>query len=234
MRSRDAVAQLSFYSSTADRSGRQGLSSEVMLKNLQSNIRMRRGLWVVKMEDVVVERHTNTEAEIHLVKHIIEEPSPHRISELFVPARLILERENGVWKIFSEQDSPSSALNPEQSRWSAMMWTTKRFASGNFCLGAWKQTGHNSFALSHYALNWSALTFDSKGNLVIDPTTKGPLNTFIGPSSIRENVTVDAGKDYYEGTFRLENFDQTGKGLVTLVGKVTGQRLTADSPSFVP
>jgi hypothetical protein len=116
MRSRDAVAQLSFYSSTSDRSGRQGLSSEVMLKNLQSDIRMRRGLWVVKMEDVVVERHTNTEAEIRLVKHIIEEPSPHKILESFVPARLILERENGVWKIFSEQDSPSSSLNPERSK----------------------------------------------------------------------------------------------------------------------
>jgi hypothetical protein len=116
MRSRDTVAQLSFYSSTADRSGGQDLSSEAMLNNLQSDIRMRKGLWVVKMENIVVERHTNTGVEIRLVKHIIEEPSPHRILESFVLTRLILERENGVWKIFSEQDSPSSALNPEQSR----------------------------------------------------------------------------------------------------------------------
>jgi hypothetical protein len=106
-------------------------------------------------------------------------------------------------------------------------------STGNFCLGAWKQTGRFSFKLSHYALNWTGLTVDAKGNVVLDPKTKEPLNVLLGPASIREDIKVDPGKNNFEGMFALENFDQTGKSLIILRGKVTGVRLTADSPGFV-
>jgi hypothetical protein len=106
-------------------------------------------------------------------------------------------------------------------------------STGNFCLGAWKQTGRSSFKLNHYALNWTGLTVDAKGNVILDPTTKEPLNVLIGPTSIREEVTLDASRDNFEGTFTVENYDQNGKSLIRLTGKVTGVRLTADSPGFV-
>jgi hypothetical protein len=106
-------------------------------------------------------------------------------------------------------------------------------STGSFCLGAWKQTGRSTFKLNHYALNWTGLTVDAKGNVILNPQTKEPLNTLTGPSSIREEVTLDAGRNNFEGTFTLENFNANGKSIVTVTGKITGVRLTADSPSFV-
>ncbi|NYF90522.1 hypothetical protein RBB79_13020 [Tunturiibacter empetritectus] len=105
--------------------------------------------------------------------------------------------------------------------------------TGSFCLGAWKQTGRSSFKLSHYAMNWSGLTVDAKGNVILDPKTKQPLNVLIGPSNISENVTVDGDRDSFQGTFTIENYDPLGKVLIRLTGKVTAVRLTADSPGFV-
>jgi hypothetical protein len=109
-------------------------------------------------------------------------------------------------------------------------------STGNFCLGTWKQVGRSTFKLNHYALNWTGLTVDAKGNVVLDPTdpTKTrPLNTLNGPTNIREEVTLDANKNTFEGTFTVENFDQNGKSIIQLKGKITGVRLTVDSPAFV-
>ena len=41
--------------------------------------------------------------------------------------------------------------------------------TGNFCMGAWKQTGRSTYKLNHYALSW-------------DPTG----TTLIGPANLRE------------------------------------------------
>jgi hypothetical protein len=105
--------------------------------------------------------------------------------------------------------------------------------TGSFCLGAWKQTGRFSYQLNHYAMNWSGVRVDAKGNVVLDPTTKQPLNTLIGSTNIREDVTLDPGKDDFQGTFTVENFDQNGKSLIRLTGEITGKRLTADSPNYI-
>jgi hypothetical protein len=106
-------------------------------------------------------------------------------------------------------------------------------STGNFCLGVWKQTGRSSYKLNHYALNWTGLTVDAKGNVILDPQTKEPLNTLTGPTNIREEVTLDGSRNSFEGTFTVENFDQNGKSLITLKGKITGVRLTPDSPAYV-
>jgi hypothetical protein len=106
-------------------------------------------------------------------------------------------------------------------------------STGNFCLGVWKQTGRSTFKLNHYALNWTGLTVDAKGNVVLNPQTKEPLNTLTGPTSIREEVTLDAGRNNFEGTFTVENYYPSGKSIITLTGKITGVRLTVDSPGFV-
>ncbi len=106
-------------------------------------------------------------------------------------------------------------------------------STGNFCLGVWKQVGRSTFKLNHYALNWSGLTVDAKGNVILNPQTKEPLNTLTGPTSIREEVTLDAGRNNFEGTFTVENYYPSGKSIITLTGKITGVRLTVDSPGFV-
>jgi hypothetical protein len=105
--------------------------------------------------------------------------------------------------------------------------------TGSFCLGAWKQTGRFSYKLNHYAMNWTGVTVDAKGNVKLNPATQQPLNTLIGSSNIREDVTLDPGKNLFQGTFTLENFDQNGKTLVRLTGEIIGTRLTENSPNYV-
>jgi len=105
--------------------------------------------------------------------------------------------------------------------------------TGSFCLGAWKQTGRSSFKLSHYAMSWTGLTVDAKGNIVVDPKTKQPLNALVGTANILEEVTVDEGKNAFQGTYSVDQFDTTGKSLLRLTGHITGVRVTADSPGFI-
>jgi hypothetical protein len=102
----------------------------------------------------------------------------------------------------------------------------------NFCLGTWKQTAASSYKLAHYTMSWSGLTVDAKGNIVVDPKTKEPLNNYIGPGYIQEIVTLSAGKESFQGTFSVEQFDQNGKSLYVLNGDVFGTKITTDSPTF--
>jgi hypothetical protein len=105
--------------------------------------------------------------------------------------------------------------------------------TGSFCLGVWKHTGWSTYKLNHFAMNWSGLT--SKGGvIVLDPKTGQPVNTLIGPSNIREDVTLDPDRDHFQGTFAIINYNPDGGVLVTITGKITGLRLTADGPGFVP
>jgi len=110
MRTRDASAQAAFYADTVNEYvGKYDVSKDAVLKDREATIHMRKGLWTVKMEKVVIERQTKSEAEVQLVKHFIDEPVPSEIVESFVPTRLTLKRLNGMWKITSEQDLPTSS-----------------------------------------------------------------------------------------------------------------------------
>jgi hypothetical protein len=102
----------------------------------------------------------------------------------------------------------------------------------NFCLGTWKQVGASSYKLAHYTMSWSGLTADAKGNIVLNPKTKEPLNTYVGPGYIQEIVTLSAGKDSFQGTFSVEQFDPNGKSLYVLNGDLFGTKITTDSPTF--
>lgn len=102
----------------------------------------------------------------------------------------------------------------------------------NFCLGTWKQVGASSYKLAHYTMSWSGLSVDAKGNIVVSPKTKEPLNTYIGPGYISETVTLSAGKESFQGTFSVEQFDQNGKSLYVLTGDIFGTKITTDSPTF--
>jgi len=65
-------------------------------------------------------------------------------------------------------------------------------STGSFCMGVWKRVGVATFSLNHIALSW-----DDK--------------TFIGPTSIREVVTVDRRGNTYTGQFTLTQYAPDGK-----------------------
>ena len=117
MRTRDANAQAAFYADTLDRYlDQRNVSKEAVLRDREATNRMRKGLWTVKMEDIVIERQTGSEAEVRLVKHFMDEQETSEILESFVPTRLTLKRLNGEWKITSEQDQPSLQVSPWKNK----------------------------------------------------------------------------------------------------------------------
>ena len=105
MRSRDPVAQASFYADPVDRYiDQKNVSNAVLVGEKRADIQRRLGLWTVKLSDVVVESMTPSEATVLLVKHFIVEAEPSQVSELFVKTRLQLKLVNGQWKIASERE----------------------------------------------------------------------------------------------------------------------------------
>jgi len=82
-------------------------------------------------------------------------------------------------------------------------------ASGNFCLGVYRQTGPNTFHLKHFPLAY-------------DPAT-GLLAAKI---ILTEDVTVDRTGNNYAGPFTLDVYDPAGVTLLQHVaGTVTGHRV---------
>jgi hypothetical protein len=93
-------------------------------------------------------------------------------------------------------------------------------ANGDVCMGAWKQTGRDSFALNHLAMGYDG-------------------GAYIGPTSIKELVTLDPSGNSFHGTFTItaylatqvpgHEFDQsTILAPTPIVGSITGTRVTAD------
>ncbi len=74
--------------------------------------------------------------------------------------------------------------------------------TSSFCMGVWKRVGVATFSLNHFALSWD----DSGKN-------------FIGPTNIRETVTVDRRGNSYNGHFTITQYDKDG---VTKLGGVSG------------
>ena len=110
MRSRDPVAQASFYADPVDRYlNRKNVSNAALVEKKRADIGRRQSLWTVRLSDVVVENRTPSEATVRLVKHYIVEGEPSQVSELFVKTRLQLKLIDGQWKIASEQEIRAAA-----------------------------------------------------------------------------------------------------------------------------
>lgn len=96
---------------------------------------------------------------------------------------------------------------------------------GDFCLGTWAQTGPRTYQLNHFMLPW-AQTLDADG-VDID-------NTFVGPASIKETVTLSPDGSSYSGTFVLTQYDTHYNiilpGGIPIKGVVSGTRKTINSP----
>jgi ketosteroid isomerase-like protein len=105
MRTRDASAQAAFYADSVDRYlDHRNVTRDAVLRDRESTIHMRKGLWTVKIEKVSIIRQTGSDAEVHLVKHFIGEPEQSEIMESLVPTRLLLKRVGKTWRITSEED----------------------------------------------------------------------------------------------------------------------------------
>ncbi len=105
MRSSDAATQASFYAIPVSRYLlKWNVSREELVKEKQAAINARKGLWTVRLEKIVVEKETASDATVRLVKHSMVQVLPYKISERWVKTRLQLKRIDGRWKIISERD----------------------------------------------------------------------------------------------------------------------------------
>ncbi|HLJ49241.1 MAG TPA: hypothetical protein VKU01_24680 [Bryobacteraceae bacterium] len=85
-------------------------------------------------------------------------------------------------------------------------------AMENFCLGVWEKTGHSTYQLNHFALNY-------------DPGT----GAFMGKINIVELITLSPGGTMYSGTFTYSVFDTKGNKTDQLTGQVAAVRITVDT-----
>jgi hypothetical protein len=56
----------------------------------------------------------------------------------------------------------------------------------------------------------------------------GTQSCFVGPTNIREEVTVDPHGNAYMGTVTIDQYDTSGHLLFRLKGNVAAQRIVAD------
>lgn len=85
-------------------------------------------------------------------------------------------------------------------------------AQGNFCLGVWQKSGHSTYELNHFALNYDATT-----------------GAFLGKLSVVETVTLSPGGTSYSGTFVYTVYDTMGNKIDHFTGQVNAQRITVDT-----
>jgi hypothetical protein len=111
MRSRDPVAQASFYADPVNQYiDRRNVSHAALVQAKKADIGRRHGDWTFSANDVVVESRTPSEATVQLVKHYMVKTGPSQVSEIFVKTRLHLKVVDGQWKIASEEELRSPAV----------------------------------------------------------------------------------------------------------------------------
>ena len=85
--------------------------------------------------------------------------------------------------------------------------------TNSFCLGVWEKVGPRQFQLNHFAS-----AYDSTGTRLL------------GPANIRETVTVGPQGKHFEGSFTIDQYDESGNSLGHVQGKITGTRIEVDTP----
>ena len=86
---------------------------------------------------------------------------------------------------------------------------------GDFCMGVWKKAGPNKYAVNHFA--WFA-----------NDTSNAPsgIGNPVGPTRIIEKITLSSDGNCLSGTFWLRATDTAGKPTATIIGTITGTRVT--------
>jgi len=95
-------------------------------------------------------------------------------------------------------------------------------ATGNFCLGVYKSDGHRSYKLNHFAISW-----DNTGTFCTPPPT-GVQTCLVGPTNIREEVTLDRDGDAYTGTVTIDQYDNAHHLMFELKGTISAHRVTVN------
>jgi hypothetical protein len=85
------------------------------------------------------------------------------------------------------------------------------------CLGVWEAVGPRKYLLNHFAAAWDP----TKGTV----GTAGPAGELIGPTQIREEVTLAENGESFSGFFTIDNYDESGTHLSHLEGAITGTRI---------
>jgi hypothetical protein len=89
-----------------------------------------------------------------------------------------------------------------------------------FCLAVWEKQGPREYNLNHFVIAW-----DPKPVL-----PDSPNGTILGPANIKELVTLAPDGQSYTGTFSIDQYDEAGHHLVHIEGKITGTRITVNTP----
>jgi hypothetical protein len=92
-------------------------------------------------------------------------------------------------------------------------------STSSFCLGVWQQVGPRQYLLNHFAASW-------------DPTPSAdfPNGQLIGPTSIRELVTLAPNGQSFTGIFTIDNYDESNNLKSHLQGTIAGTRITVSTP----
>ena len=138
----------------------------------------------------------------------------------------------GMWHVTFASDGNDAApffipdgatLDDGYAQWHAdgteIMNSSRDPATSSFCLGVWRRDGGRRYKLNHLALSW-----DNTGALCAPQP--GATSCMVGPTNIREAITVDSGGSTYSGSVTIEQYDTSGHVLVRLRGLVSAQRIT--------
>lgn len=131
-----------------------------------------------------------------------------------------LSKGNNVAPFFIPDDAP---LDQGYAQWHSdgteIMNSSRDPATSNFCLGVYEASGARSFQLNHFALSW-----DNTGMLCAP--SGGAPSCFVGPTNIRETVTLAGKANSYTGTVTIDQYDTNGNWMFRLSGNVTAKRVT--------
>jgi len=140
----------------------------------------------------------------------------------------------GMWHVTFASDGNDAApflipdgatLDDGYAQWhtdgTEIMNSSRDPATGSFCLGVWQSEGGRSYKLNHFALSW-----DNTGALCVPQPSA--TSCLVGPTNIREAITVDPGGNTYSGTVTIDQYDTSGHLIFRLRGLVSAQRITAN------
>jgi len=116
----------------------------------------------------------------------------------------------GLWSVtfYSEGTPVDVAFDAWHSDGTEILNDFTNPIEGNVCLGAWTQTGPQTYKLKHPS--W---TFDTSGNLT-------------GTAYILETVTVASGGSQYQGTYTIDFYDTSGNPEGSFSGTLSATRIT--------
>ena len=126
---------------------------------------------------------------------------------------------NNVAPFFIPDGAP---LDQGYAQWHSdgteIMNSSRDPVTGSFCLGAWTTVGHRTIRLNHFSLSW-----DNTGQFCTP--APGATNCLVGPTNIREEVTVNRQGDTYTGAVTIEQYDTAQHLMFRLTGKVRANRI---------